>query len=545
MPSAAAAIPGVAEATAQAAPPMPLCRRRPRRGPGLARWLRLAALAATLPGSVAADAVDRPWCRTTSDHFELVTDLRESGSAALLVALDRFRTAAYALLPGEPATPPPVPRLLVFKSARDFAAAFDFPNIGGFMQPSLDRSLLAFGPDRRGRHLSAFAFHEYTHFLLRSRAMRGLPIWYEEGLATYLANMTIDSDGTVTLGRGPHALLAHLLRGDDAPMTRLLSERYRLDWQRADLANVYALAWGLVRFLHHAPRPDGGRYAERLGAMLAAIDAGMPSAQALASEVGLAPALLPMLLRAYYEGAEARTVFRFRLQDYRPPAIKRDCLGRRERALLVADALAPHRPERARRLYETVLRESPDDVAALLGRSRVAEDPAQAMRDAVAAHATAPADAAANVQLARRHLAAAAQCEATSQDPERPCGTHQAAALARYRQALAADPGRADAAYGLGILELLRKRPRSAARHLAAAYRRAPWSPRISYYLGEALRQQGDAQGAAPFLRKTAAWHPDQGWRDRANRSLDAMASPADSPTAAREAATSPPAARE
>lgn len=489
--------------------------------------------------------MDRPWCRTTSDHFELVTDLRESRSAALLVALDRFRTAAYALLPGEPATPPPVPRLLVFKSARDFAAAFDFPNIGGFMQPSLDRSLLAFGPDRRGRHLSAFAFHEYTHFLLRSRALRGLPIWYEEGLATYLANMTIDSDGTVTLGRGPHALLAHLLRGDDAPMTRLLSERYRLDWQRADLANVYALAWGLVRFLHHAPRADGGRYAERLGPMLAAIDAGMPSTEALASEVGLAPTLLPGLLRAYFEGTEARTVFRFRMQDYRPPAIKRDCLGRRERALLVADALAPHRPDRARRLYETVLRESPDDVAALLGRSRVAEDPAQAMRDAVAAHAAAPADPAANVQLARRHLAAAAQCEAEPQDQQgRSCETHEAAAMAHYRQALAEDAGRADAAYGLGILELLRSRPRSAARHLAAAYRRAPWSPRISYYLGEALRQQGDAHGAAPFLRKTAAWHPDRAWRDRANRSLDAMASAAGSASNAPEAATSPPAVR-
>ncbi len=510
-----------------------------------AHWLRVVAFAAALPQSAGAEAVDRPWCRTTSDHFELVTDLRESRSAALLVALDRFRTAAYALLPGQPATPPPVPRLLVFKRARDFAAAFDFPNIGGFMQPSLDRSLLAFGPDRRGRHLSAFAFHEYTHFLLRSRALRGLPIWYEEGLATYLANMTIDSDGTVTLGRGPHALLAHLLRGDDAPVTRLLSERYRLDWQRADLANVYALAWGLVRFLHHAPRPDGGRYAERLRPMLAAIDAGAPSAQALASEVGVAPALLPGLLRAYYEGREARTVFRFRLEDYRPPAVRRDCLGRRERALLLADALAPHRPERARRLYESVLRERPDDVAALLGRSRVVEDPAQAMRDAVSAHALAPADAAVHVQLARRHLAAAAQCDSAPPDaPTRPCETHQEAALTHYRQALAEDQARADAAYGLGVLELLRKRPQAAARHLAAAYRRAPWSPRISYYLGEALRQQGDAGRAAPFLRKTAAWHPDQAWRDRANRSLDAMADAAD-PASGRQAATSPPAARE
>ena len=510
----------------------------------------MAATAAGLAPDAGADAVDRPWCRTTSTHFELVTDLRQSRSTALLVALDRFRTAAYALLPGRPATPPPVPRLLVFKRAHDFAAVFDFPGIGGFMQPSLARSLLAFGPDRHGQHLSAFAFHEYTHFLLRSRAMRGLPIWYEEGLATYLANMTIDRDGTVTLGRGPHALLAFLLRGDDAPVAQLLGERYRLDWQRADLANVYALAWGLVRFLHHAPRPDGGRYAERLGPMLAAIDAGAPSAQALASEVGVPPALLPGLLRAYYEGREARTVFRFHLDDYRPPAVKRECLDRRERTLLLADALAPHRPAQARHHYDSVLQETADDVAALLGRSRVAEDPAQAMRDARAAHASAPADAAVNVHLARLHLARAAQCKAavqakTAQDaPTMPCEAHSALAAAHYRRAVAEDSDRADAVYGLGVLELLRKRPDAATKHLTAAYRRAPWSPRISYYLGEALRQQGQVRRAVPFLRKTAAWHPDAAWRDRANRSLDAIAA-SSNPPSGHGAATSPPAVRE
>lgn len=518
---------------------------------GAVRRAALALAVALLGPTAAAVTVDRPWCRTTSEHFELITDLNPRRSAELLVSLDRFRGAAYALLPGRPATPAPVPRLVVFKRARDFVATFEFPNIGGFMQPSLTRSLLVFGPDRSGRHLSAFAFHEYTHFLLRSRATINLPIWYEEGLATYLANMTIDRDGTVTLGRGPHALLAFLLRSRQAPMAQLLEERFRLDWQRTDLANVYTLAWGLVRFLHHAERPGGGRYAEQLGAFLAAIDMGVPSAEALPASLGIAPEALPELMRGYFDSRAATTVFRYPLGDYQPPAHKRECLRRTEKALVLADAIAPHRPGEARRLYDDVLAAVPGHVDALLGRSRVAIDAAAARRDAAAAHAKAPEEAAANVQLARLMLADATRCE-TAEATASACQQQRAVAAAHYRQALAAAPDRADANYGLGVLELLEKRPAAAFSHLAAAHQRAPWSPRISYYLGEALRQQGELRRAAPYLRKTAAWHPAMIWRARANRALDAIGVALETPvrsadggTRGPDGATSPPAAPE
>ena len=221
---------------------------------------------------------DRRWCRTITERFDLVTDLSPRKSAALLAGLDRFHTAASALLPGRPLDPPASPQLLVFKRARDFAALFDLPNVVGFMQPSLQQSLLALGPDRQGLHLHTFAYHEYTHFLLRSRAMLNLPAWYEEGLATYLANLHVDKDGLVTVGRGPHALLRFLVKQPQTRLERLLDGRFRLSGRPHDeLSHTYALAWGVVRFLHHAKRPDGSRYAQDLGAMLAAVDQGATS----------------------------------------------------------------------------------------------------------------------------------------------------------------------------------------------------------------------------------------------------------------------------
>ena len=109
----------------------------------------LAAALALLAVVASAGVEDRRWCRTTSEHFDLVTDLGLRKSTALLVGLDLFRTAAYALLPGRPLEPPATPRLLAFKRAQDFRTLFDLPNVVGFMQPSLAAEPLGVrpGPD--------------------------------------------------------------------------------------------------------------------------------------------------------------------------------------------------------------------------------------------------------------------------------------------------------------------------------------------------------------------------------------------------------------
>ena len=512
----------------------PVARAQARvRGPRRSRWRKDAVpslrqriqgwlvVALTLAAPICWAAVeDRRWCRTTSDHFDLVTDLNERKSLALLLSLDRFRTAAYALLPGRPLDPPAAPRLLVFNRAQDFAALFEFPHIVGFTQPSLKQSLLAFGPDRGGRHLHAFAYHEYTHFLLRSRTMLNLPIWYEEGLASYLATLNMDSAGVVTVGRGPHALLRFLVKQPSIPVQQVVGERFRLDWRSHDLSDVYTLAWGIVRFLHHAKRADGSRYAEQLGKMLAAIDGGETTARAMRSELGIDPADLHRLMRAYFtaQDAESATVFRFKIDDYEAPSLQRDCLNAVETRFALAEAVAPHHPDKAAAFYDYVLARKRQHIGALLGRSRIADDLASALQDARAALEIASDDPAANVRLAQLRLA---QCQ--SRSPAN-CATDLAEAATHYYRALATASHRADAAYGLGILYLHGGQPGEALEHLLAAHFRAPWSPRINFYLGEAYRRSGAYERARQHLEKTANWHPEEAWRDRAERALDAIA---------------------
>ena len=170
---------------------------------------RLLAIFGALTTStiVGANVDDRNWCITYTDHFEMVSDLPRDRALELVVQLDQFRSAASALLPGGSQEAAPPIKLVAFKRARDFATVFNSTHVAGFTRPSLDQSLLASGPDPSGEHLSRNIFHEYVHYLVRSRAAINLPIWYEEGFASYLSTLSIDPAGIVTVGRMPYAYL--------------------------------------------------------------------------------------------------------------------------------------------------------------------------------------------------------------------------------------------------------------------------------------------------------------------------------------------------
>lgn len=482
-----------------------------------------ATFVAAAPGALAA-VEERAWCVVSSRHFEIVTDLRERKAHELAASLDRFRVAASALLPGEvdarrAASPTPALRLLVFQRARDFTAAFGFPRIGGFAQPSLRQSLLVFAP-APGGGLDTIAFHEYTHYLLRSRVTLNLPIWYEEGFASYLATLDVDENDVATVGRGPHPLLRHLLRQPGARPEAVLEERYRVDWQRHDLTDIYTLAWGIVRFLLHAKRPTGEPYAAALGDFLAAVDGGVPSAVALRETLGIAPAALRDLMRRHYNRFQDAPppVFKFRLPPHEPAPFHYRCLDDENKLLALANAVARHRPQRARALYQRLLEQRPNDTRALVGLSRVQTDAQQALTIAETAAAAAPTDASALVRLAETRMASCRQ------PADEQCQRMWAQAAEAYRRALALDPTRADAALGLGAFFLHTSQPAAAMPHLRAALARAPWSPRIHFYLGHAYRRTGAVHEARRHLRKTAHWHPDARWRQRASDALDQLA---------------------
>ena len=474
----------------------------------------------------------RDWCVTSSAHFDLISDLRRDEALALLGSLDRFRSASSSLLPGRSDADTPPLKLLVFSRARDFDRTFDSKSMAGFARPSLDQSLLASGPDRERRHLHRNVFHEYTHYLIRSRAALNLPIWYEEGLASYLATLSVDGDGMAVVGRVPYGYLRRALIDPSISVVDVVAGRFQLGTGDHQLSNTYGVAWALVRFLHHAKAPDGSRYASKLGDMLAAIDEGATSIEAMQSTLGIDVTELKKRLHRYFEDDQL-PVYRFRTEGADRLAFRRRCLSLLEARFELAEAAAFVHPKLAYEFYTEIIDGDPGHSGALVGLSRLVDD-SRAVELAERAHRASPGDANAKIRLAELRVRACQgggdggnersnvsddQTTRTSS-----CAEDIADAISLYGDALRSPGHTGAASYGLGVVSLAVGKPDDAVAYLQAAYSRAPWSPQVNFYLGEAYRLAGDPARARPHLRKTAYWHPQQNWRDRVSRVLASLA---------------------
>ena len=487
------------------------------------RLLPLATVVAFLvPTGAQAGIEDRDWCLTSTAHFDLVSDLPQEEALALLGSLDRFRSAASALLPGTIATDLPPLKLLVFARTRDFATTFDSTVMAGFARSSLSRSLLASGPDRDGRHLHRNVFHEYTHYLLRSRAALNLPIWYEEGLASYLSTLSVDGRGVAVVGRVPYRHIRGALVSPGVSIADVVGERFELAADHHEVPNVYGVAWALVRFLHHARAPDGSRYADNLGTMLSAIDEGMSSTEAMRSIMGIDPTGVLLRLRRYYENDDL-PIYRFRTQTAERLAFGRRCLEPVEARHALAEAAAFRNRKFALELYTEIVDLEPGHVGALVGLSRLVDE-SRSLEFAERAYDADPDDPAASIRLAELRVQRCRGGERRREDEQQAsCGQELQAAIGLYGQALESPVHVGAAAYGLGIVSLVVGQSSDALSYLRAAYARAPWSPQINFYLGEAYRREGDLENSRRHLKKTLHWHPEETWRSRAMQALASL----------------------
>ena len=496
-------------------------------------------------GTASADIEDRDWCVASTIHFDLVSDLPRDEALSLLGSLDRFRAAAASLLPGPADAPAPPIKLLVFARASDFDRTFNSTMMAGFARPSLDQSLLVSRPDRGRRHLVRNVYHEYTHYLIRSHAFLNLPIWYEEGLASYLSTLDVESNGVTVVGRVPYDYLRRALMDPGISVTDVVAQRFRLGVGSHQVSNTYGVAWALVRFLHHAKAPDGSRYASKVGAMLEAIDRGASSVDAMRSTLGLSPDGLKRRLRKYYE-SEQLPVYRFRTKLADKIAFSYRCLDSTEARYELATAAAFRHPKFAIKLFSEIVESEPGHTGALVGLSRLV-DSERAAELAQRAHRLDPGDGRAKIRLAEVRLAecrggnssaglakgdqianapAEGQPASTggSVEEANPCARQIGDAIALYRDALGI-PGQAGAAaYGLGVVSLMVQRSDDALAYLKLAHERAAWSPQISFFLGEAYRRNGEVLRARQYFTKAAHWHPEQTWRDRADRALASIA---------------------
>ncbi|MGH8166477.1 MAG: hypothetical protein ACREQ1_04520, partial [Woeseiaceae bacterium] len=205
-------------------------------------------LTTSLPATAAANAFERTWCEVDAGEFRLITDHPREEAEEMVRRLRVFRPVAEHYLPGTSNGDNPPLRMIVFSHARDYRRAMDGTLMVGFMQPSFTENLLVVG--RGPSQFSEYEplFHEYVHYLLRTRANVNIPVWFDEGLANMLSLAAVTSTG-VEIGGLPASTLERSILSSRLSLDKVLEAQDIWEWPVNQRVGFYAWSWVLVHRL--------------------------------------------------------------------------------------------------------------------------------------------------------------------------------------------------------------------------------------------------------------------------------------------------------
>ena len=454
-------------------------------------------------GSLAQSFQDE-WCAYRTSHFELLTDLPHRQALATIRGLNRFRRMFLALFPDATGNASLPLTMLVFRRERDFIELSGSTRYAGVTLPSMHEYRLLAARGQRGAPTDN-AWHEYAHYLLRTRTDRNYPLWYEEGLATYLGAAELRRD-SVRLGKLPHQQVRLGANDELVSFPAVIEATSVLDLNNTELVAFYGKAWLLTHFILHGHEAGFPDLRPALGQYLAGTERDFQAA------FGYSPQEAGELLDQYLKihRLPRQTLA---LPRAEAPTPKRVCLTGDQRDYELALSITPLNSSIAVRVLEAI----EPDVRFLTALSQAVwndGDRAQALVDQ--ALALEPADPEANVQFAHLLVRGCSFSSASA------CIGKWARAVERYLAVLERNPERYDAAYGLGVAYLHTGRAAEAMRYLRLAYEKMPWEVSVNFYLGEGYRIAGDPRAAA-YLRNALNWTSDPMWRERAEFALQRL----------------------
>ena len=441
----------------------------------------------------------------TTPWFEYLTDERLDKAMATVANLDRFRQLFTHLLPeaqGDSGLPL---KMVMFRNPNDFYKATGSRHFGGYTMPSLFEYRLLMTEALPGA-IARVAFHEYAHYLLRNQTDRSYPLWYEEGLATYLSAVNFDTD-PITLGRLPLRRLRHTTRTIAKPsLGTVVTAVDVYGWSQRHINVFYDKAWLLVHFLRLGHQVGFDDLQQQLDTYLA------NPTRDFAEAFAITPKLMNQLLDGYRKRRRFGTEsIAYREDESTMPATR--CFTDQERDFEIAVSLTAHNPKLSRKLLTKFDGDPTATRLIALSHTVPADEPDQAMRLVREALMIDANHSGALISLANNLVRG---CTFVNSET---CFDHWLEAAKHYRRALRVDPTRFDAAFGLGIAYTHTGRAGDAMNYLQVAYHKAPWAPSINFYLGEGYRIIGDKR-AATYLTNARNWSTEGIWRKRAEIAL-------------------------
>jgi len=199
------------------------------------------------------------WVRVQSKNFSLIGNAGDKEIRRVATKLEQFRDVFTKLFPKMKFTSPIPTTVIVFKSGKAFkpykpinasGKATDW--VAGYFQGSEDVNYIVLSTEGESQQTYSTIFHEYVHYLVNNNLGRGkVPPWFNEGIAEFYEQFSIENDQKVTLGGLNERHLYSLQQSQIIPFDTYFNIDYRsLHQQGNHGANIfYAQSWALMHYL--------------------------------------------------------------------------------------------------------------------------------------------------------------------------------------------------------------------------------------------------------------------------------------------------------
>lgn len=424
-------------------------------------------------------------------------------------SLQALHTMAIELVPGD-FPKRSLLKIIAFEDIDAFVAEFQSDEFIGFMQPSMRQHVLTFGLATHTTHPNQVAYHEYTHYISRSRYDHFIPMWYEEGFAQYLGTLDIRGD-RMTVGEVSARRMMRAIRRNAAKWETILNGVPRLDWHQHDYAAHYEFAHAVTHFLHHGQDAAGYPMKDKVQAILKDISTGGRPSEVVLNYAGITQSeFIATLLGHFRKTRPLSYVHEVEAKDLSPIG-ELTCMSELDARILLATATVRNNPQRALFHIDRGMKIEPDHPMFQVLLSYLpdldSETPYERTRRALEID---PTNVDGHIRMG--DLLSYNCLEVQSAE----CSSLRNVATRHYRAALRGDPHRVDAAFGLGVSLLKSSRAGDGLNYLKVAYERLPWNARINLFLGEAYMHVGNRRKASVHLKRAILWEIEEAVREQA-----------------------------
>lgn len=447
--------------------------------------------------------LSRDWCEYETPFFSVYTDMKEQKATNTAEELLAFHHA-ISMFFAPNAMEGTSLHVVLFRYPREFSREFNQSKFVGVMQPSFQQHLLLLAAVSKGIDYMEVVFHEYAHYIIRSRLQRPVPRWLEEGLAQYLSTVQVEAPGIANIGKlNRRRVLVSFLETKHQEWNEILDVDI-MKTDAIDLQSQYDVAWGLVHYLIHGTQESQEENPlQKINTLLARVNAGEDAFEAY---LAIAQTNEEDLERTLYEYlTEDQDLLHFRFDSEKETVEDLGCLDRVDKHLLLALSISEFNVKRSEDILTRLNRARPNNHRVLTALSNVTRRKTELSRKyAAEAFQINPNVADTNIAMASALIRACVKVQ------DETCNQLLSDAQRLYKRALELDPQRVDAAFGLGILYLNEGKALEALDYLLVSHKHAPWSARVNFHLGEAFRQLGQLKKAAEYLRIAAHWETDE-----------------------------------